>query len=191
MFLPLYPLRIVTVSGLNESDLGDPVRHAAKSLNVEVQDDPAPQRNVFIRSDQYSFIRRGVPSLMMAFGNKKGSQEEQIEEGWLKNRCHAPSNDLNQPVDLQAAGEFNRLTMRLAENVANHPNDFTSEVCKPYHSVAERRHPGVTRNAIGRARTRRAYWSGGGPSLLSVNRSARRKYSSSLDGDCLKVSGVG
>jgi hypothetical protein len=121
MFLPLYPLHVVTVYGLNESDLGDTVRKVANSLDVEVQDDPAPQRNVFIRSDQYSFIRVGVPSLMMDVGFKKGSKEEEIEKAWLKNRYHAPSDDLNQPVDLVAAGQYNRLMLTLAEAVANDP----------------------------------------------------------------------
>jgi hypothetical protein len=121
MFLPLYPLHILTVYGLHESDLGDSVRKVAQSLDVEVQDDPAPQRNVFIRSDQYSFIRAGVPSIMTEVGYKKGSKEEEVQKDWLKNRYHAPSDDLNQPVDLQAAGQYNRLILTLAESVANTP----------------------------------------------------------------------
>ena len=122
MFLPLYPLHLATVWGLNESDLGDLARRVSKSLDVQVQDDPEPQRNVFIRSDQYSFIRRGVPSLMIAFGNTKGSKEEEIAKQWLTNRYHAPSDDLNQPVDMKAAGQYNRLMMTLAEAVANNPS---------------------------------------------------------------------
>ncbi len=121
MYLPLYPLHSVIAYGLNESDLGDTLRRVAQSLDVEVQDDPAPQRNVFIRSDQYSFIRAGVPSLMMDVGFKPGSKEEAIQKEWLKNRYHAPSDDLNQPVDLQAAGEYNRLLLKLAETVADQP----------------------------------------------------------------------
>ena len=121
MFLPLYPLHLLTVWGLGESDLGDMARRVSKSLDVEVQEDPQPQRNVFIRSDQYSFIRKGVPSLMMAFGAKPGSKEEQIGKTWLTERYHAPSDDLNQPVDLKAAGQYNRLMMTLAEAVANGP----------------------------------------------------------------------
>ncbi len=121
MFLPLYPFHLVTVYGLNESDLGDTLRKVAQPLDVEVQDDPAPQRNVFIRSDQYNFIRVGVPSLMLDVGYKKGSKEEEIEKEWLKNRYHAPSDDLNQPVDLQAAAQYNRLVLKLAETVADDP----------------------------------------------------------------------
>jgi Zn-dependent M28 family amino/carboxypeptidase len=119
MFLPLYPLHLATVWGLNESDLGDLARRVSKSLDVEVQDDPQPQRNVFIRSDQYSFIRRGVPALMIAFGSTKGSKEEEIAKQWLTNRYHAPSDDLNQPIDMKAAGQYNRLMMTLALAVAN------------------------------------------------------------------------
>jgi Zn-dependent M28 family amino/carboxypeptidase len=119
MFLPLYPLRLLTVYGLNESDLGDDVRQVAKAMNVELQDDPAPQRNVFVRSDQYNFIRHGIPAVMTAFGNRKGSNEEEIEQAWLKNRYHAPSDDLKQPIDLRAAAEYNRFMRTLAETVAN------------------------------------------------------------------------
>jgi Zn-dependent M28 family amino/carboxypeptidase len=119
MFLPLYPMRLLTVYGLGESDLGSDVRKVAASANVEVQDDPAPQRNVFVRSDQYNFIRRGIPAVMIAFGSRKGSPEEAIEKAWLTNRYHAPSDDLSQPVDLPAAAAYNRFMLTLATMVAN------------------------------------------------------------------------
>ena len=119
MFLPLYPFRIVTTYGLKESDLGDIVRQVAKDMHVEVQDDPAPVRNVFVRSDQYNFIRHGVPAVMIDIGNKKGSPEEKREKEWLATRYHAPSDDLEQPMDLQAAADFDRFSLKLLEVVAN------------------------------------------------------------------------
>ncbi len=106
MFLPIFPLKVVTVYGLDESDLGDMIRQVAAKENVAVQPDPEPLRNIFIRSDQYSFIREGVPSLAMKVGFEKGSPEEAIEKKWLTERYHAPSDDLNQPVDLGAAAKF-------------------------------------------------------------------------------------
>ena len=48
--------------GVQESDLADDVRKAAKALGIEVLPDPEPERNIFTRSDQYSFIKRGVPA---------------------------------------------------------------------------------------------------------------------------------
>jgi Zn-dependent M28 family amino/carboxypeptidase len=119
MFLPLYPLKILTVYGLDESTLGDDVRAIARQMEIKVQPDPEPVRNVFIRSDQYNFVRRGVPSVMVTFGNKKGSKEAAIEKEWLAERYHAPSDDVNQPVDKQAAAAFNVLIERLIERVAD------------------------------------------------------------------------
>jgi hypothetical protein len=121
MFLPLYPLHLMTVYGLEESDLGDAVRRAANALDVKVQPDPEPQRNVFTRSDQYNFIRAGVPSVMLEFGFLPGSKEEALEKAWLKNRYHAPSDDLEQPVDLEAAARYNRIMLALTEAVADAP----------------------------------------------------------------------
>jgi Zn-dependent M28 family amino/carboxypeptidase len=119
MFLPLYPMKRLTVFGLDESDLGDDAAAVAKSLDVEPGPDPEPKRNIFIRSDQYSFIRRGIPSIMIAVGYAKGSPEEQIVKRWLSERYHAPSDDLNQPIDKQAAGAFDALVAKLLERVAN------------------------------------------------------------------------
>jgi hypothetical protein len=119
MFLPLFPLRLLTVYGLHESDLGDMVAAAAAPLGVRTQDDQEPERNLFIRSDQYSFIRVGVPSLAFKVGYEKGSPEERIVKTWLKERYHAPSDDVNQPVDLAAAAGFNQIVLSLAEAVAN------------------------------------------------------------------------
>ncbi len=119
MFLPLFPLRILTVFGLDESDLGRQVRAVAGTMGIRVQGDPEPQRNIFIRSDQYNFIRHGVPSLMYSVGYEKGSPEAAIARQWLTERYHAPSDDIHQPVDLKAAADFNELTMKLAEAVAN------------------------------------------------------------------------
>jgi hypothetical protein len=119
MFLPLFPLKLLTVYGLDESTLGDDIRAAAKSLGIRIQPDPEPLRNIFIRSDQYSFIRRGIPSLTMKVGYEPGSPEEKIAKTWLAERYHAPSDDLNQPVDKTAAGKFDRLVASLLMRVAD------------------------------------------------------------------------
>ncbi len=119
MFLPLYPLKLLTVPGLEESTLGDDIRVVAQQMGVAVQPDPQPARNIFIRSDQYSFVKQGIPAIFPGFGNVKGSKEEAIENKWLQERYHAPSDDLNQPVDKPAAGEFNVLIEHLVVRVAD------------------------------------------------------------------------
>ena len=122
MFLPLHPLVYLEVQGLAESTLGDDIRAVAEKNGVKVQADKEPQRNLFIRSDQYSFIRQGIPALAFKFGYLPGSPEEKLHKEWLKNRYHAPSDDLNQPVDKAAAARFNNIIVELAERVANEQN---------------------------------------------------------------------
>jgi Zn-dependent M28 family amino/carboxypeptidase len=119
MFLPLIPLKMLTVYGLQESDLGDIVREVAEAQGVKVQPDPEPLRNSFIRSDQYSFIRHGIPALAMKVGYEQGSPDAKLYKDWLTQRYHAPSDDTNQPVDLQSAGAFEAIVRGLTIAVAN------------------------------------------------------------------------
>jgi Zn-dependent M28 family amino/carboxypeptidase len=121
MFLPLYPMKSVMVLGLDESDLGDRVRDVAARSGLAVMADPQPQRNRFTRSDQYSFIRQGVPALAMKVGAEPGSAEAEIDARWTKERYHQPSDDLQQPVDVGAAVAFTRLVGALSSEIASHP----------------------------------------------------------------------
>ena len=122
MFLPIVPLKVLRVLGLDDSDLGDRAREISQSQGVKVQPDPEPLRNLFVRSDQYNFIRHGVPSIIMSVGSEPGSPEQKIFKDWLTNRYHAPSDDLNQPVDFDAAAKYEEIVRSLLINVANDDN---------------------------------------------------------------------
>jgi Zn-dependent M28 family amino/carboxypeptidase len=119
MFLPLFPMKSVMVLGLDESDLGDRVRDVAAAKGLTVDGDPEPERNRFTRSDQYSFIRQGVPALAMKVGFAPGSAEAAIDAKWTKERYHQPSDDLQQPFDLGAAVTFTQFVGALSADVAN------------------------------------------------------------------------
>jgi hypothetical protein len=119
MYLPLFPLKYLEVQGLGESTLGDDVRSVAETAGVQIQADKEPEHNRFIRSDQYSFIKKGVPSLAFKFGYIPGTPEEKTFKAWYHDRYHAPSDDVNQPVDLAAAAQFNAILEKLALRVAD------------------------------------------------------------------------
>lgn len=120
MFLPIVPLKFLTVLGLDDSDLGDRAREIAQSQGVKVQPDPEPLRNLFIRSDQYNFIRHGVPSVIMSVAPEPGSPEQKkLFKDWLTQRYHAPSDDVNQPVNLAAAAKYEEIVRALLINIAN------------------------------------------------------------------------
>ncbi len=119
MFLPLFPLRSLIVQGLEESSLADDLQAAGQELRLQILSDPEPERNAFTRSDQYSFIQRGIPSASLKVGFTKSSPEHEILKRWRAERYHAPSDDLRQPIDFQAAADFNRAYLRIVQAVAN------------------------------------------------------------------------
>jgi Zn-dependent M28 family amino/carboxypeptidase len=119
MFLPIVPLKLLTVLGLDDSDLGERVREIAQSQGVKVQPDPEPLRNLFVRSDQYNFIRHGVPSVVFGVAPQPGSPEEKIFKDWLTQRYHAPSDDVNQTVDLITAAKYEEIVRALLINIAD------------------------------------------------------------------------
>lgn len=138
MYLPLYPLKSLEVIGLSESTLGNEMRAVCEKAGVLVQEEKEPQRNLLIRSDQYSFIQHGIPAMTFKFGWERGSSEETIAKDWLRERYHAPSDDLNQPVNKPAAAQFNHIMMELGLRVANAPtrpqwnqNSFFKRFAKP------------------------------------------------------------
>jgi Zn-dependent M28 family amino/carboxypeptidase len=119
MFLPIVPLKILKIGGLEESDLGTRAAAIAQSMGIKPIPDPEPLRNAFIRSDQYSFIKKGVPSVKCDVGFELDTHEQKIFKDWLTNRYHAPSDDVNQPVDLPAAASYEEFTRRLLLDTAN------------------------------------------------------------------------
>jgi len=119
MFLPLFPLKMLMVLGLDESDLGGDIRATAKAVGVTVQADPEPQRNRFVRSDQYSFVKVGIPALAMKVGYDVNTPQAAIAAKWTAERYHAPSDDLNQPIDRSAAGKYVEVVRDLAVRIAN------------------------------------------------------------------------
>lgn len=120
MPLPLWPLTSVLAQGDQESTLGDAARKVAARQGLSLIPDPLPNRNSFVRTDQYSFVRAGIPSLAFKFGFPPGSEAFRIEHEWRANRYHAPSDDLDQPGILRAeAIKLDDYVAALALTVAN------------------------------------------------------------------------
>ncbi len=119
MYLPLFPLKYLEVQGLGESSLGDDVTAVAKDAGVAVQADKQPDHVRFIRSDQYSFIKQGVPSLAFKFGWLPGTPQEKLFNDWYKERYHGVKDDVTQPVDAAAAAQLDAILEKLALRIAN------------------------------------------------------------------------
>lgn len=138
MFMPLFPLQYLQVQGLDESTLGDDIRAAGKADGVQVIEDEQPQANRFIRSDQYSFVQKGIPALAFKFGYEKGSPQEKVFNDWVHTHYHEPSDDTNQKVDQEAAGKFCYLLYMLADRVADDSARPTWEPTSFFRRFAEK-----------------------------------------------------
>jgi Zn-dependent M28 family amino/carboxypeptidase len=122
MFMPIFALKKLHVQGLAESTLGEEARAVGAEHHIEIANDPEPDRNSFTRTDQYSFVLAGVPALAMKFGWTMGSPEYKAWRQWLAQRYHSMEDNLTQPVDKAAAGQFNSFLADLARRVANNPD---------------------------------------------------------------------
>jgi hypothetical protein len=119
MFLPLVPFRMLMLNGLEESELAEDAQRVGRAMGIEVITDPEPEENRFVRSDQYSFVLRGIPALSLKVGFRRDSPEHETIRQFRAERYHRPSDDLAQPVDRQAAEDFGKLYVELVKAVAN------------------------------------------------------------------------
>ena len=126
MPLPLWKLKTVLVQGDGESTLGDHARAIAATQGLALTPDPLPDRNSFVRTDQFSFVRAGIPALAFKFGFQKGTPEFDIEHDWRANRYHAPSDDLAQP------GVLKEEAVRLDDYVAGIAAAVANDLARPH-----------------------------------------------------------
>jgi Zn-dependent M28 family amino/carboxypeptidase len=121
MPLPIFPLRTITPIGYEESTLGDDAAAVSSALGLPIVPDPFPDRNVFIRSDQYSFVRAGVPALFPKFGFARDTPEAALERAWRANIYHSPRDDMRQPILRAEALRFNAWNLALLRRIADNP----------------------------------------------------------------------
>lgn len=116
------PLLSVAALGADHSTLVNPVNEAATYLGLDVEPDPEPKENRFVRSDQYSFIKQGIPALHIKYGNKtpdgKNNLNEFVEK-WRAKYYHKPQDDMNGIFDFEAGRKYAQLNFLIGYLVAN------------------------------------------------------------------------
>ncbi len=121
--LPMvFDFKDVIPLGAEHSSLGPLIDRIAKSEGLETSPDSMPEENFFVRSDQYSLVREGVPAVAIEGGEKAVDPQKkggEIERAWIKNFYHSPQDDMNQTLDFNAAAKYTRLNLALGYAVAN------------------------------------------------------------------------
>jgi len=111
--LMLWPIKDVVAFGAEHSSLQKDVTMAAERLRLTESEDPMPQEVIFIRSDQYSFVKQGIPALMLTPGFQSEDANlhpRELFEKWQEMRYHQPQDDMNQPgLDFESGAKLIRL----------------------------------------------------------------------------------
>ena len=116
---PIFPLKTLTTLAVDDTSLGDTARQVAAAMDIKIQPDPEPGRNLLRRSDHWNFMQIGVPAVGFIFGYEPGSPEEVVYRRWYAQRYHSPADDLNQPWDPAAAAKFNDFFGKLVETLSD------------------------------------------------------------------------
>ncbi len=102
-----HPVLDIVPYGADHSSLGKQTEKAAQMLGLKIGPDPFPEQVVFIRSDHYSFIKKGIPALFIKSGfmTVPGDTVNRAKSdvGWRSTIYHTPQDDMNQPFDFKAA----------------------------------------------------------------------------------------
>ena len=119
MALPLYPLTSVTVLGAEESSIGADAQAVGAGMNLPLAPDPFPERNSFIRSDQFAFIEAGIPAVAFKFGFAAGTPEAETERAFRADRYHQPNDDMTTRIFPQDEIRLHDFIAALALRIAN------------------------------------------------------------------------
>jgi Peptidase family M28/PA domain len=117
------PSNDLVAFGSENSTLDAVVKRAAEAEGYVLSPDPMPEENIFVRSDQYSFVKQGVPSvyLMPGFTPIDPKSTTPRFEEFRKKHYHKPSDDLSLPMDLDALARFTRANYRVIATIADDP----------------------------------------------------------------------
>ncbi|MCP4300674.1 MAG: M28 family peptidase [Gammaproteobacteria bacterium] len=121
MPMVIFPFDTVVGYGAEHSSLEGLVEAEVQKEGFELTPDPFPEEVYFIRTDQYSFVRQGIPSVYLAEG--VGSSDLAVDglavvTAYMEDHWHQPSDDLSQPIEWETALKFARATVRVGYRIA-------------------------------------------------------------------------
>lgn len=117
-----HPVLDIVPYGAQHSSLNQQVEKTAKILGLGISPDPFPEQVVFIRSDHFSFIKKGIPALFIKSGFKTVPSDtidrSKSDVGWRSTIYHTPQDDMSQPFDFDAAATHVKVNYLIGYYVA-------------------------------------------------------------------------
>ncbi|HEX3166519.1 MAG TPA: M28 family peptidase [Chitinophagaceae bacterium] len=116
------PLLSVVPLGAEHSSLMNNVKFAAGYLGLDVENDPEPTENRFVRSDQYSFVMNGIPALHIKYGTKTnipGFDLTAFVKQWRAKYYHQAADGLEGGIfNFTAAKTYVQLNFLISYSIA-------------------------------------------------------------------------
>ena len=122
MPVALTELADLVAFGAEHSSLGAIAERATRAEGMTLIPDPMPEEVVFVRSDQYAFVKQGIPALYMDVGSKSrtpGVDGQKVTLGFLREHYHMPSDDTTQPINYPSLAALGRVNARIGLEVAD------------------------------------------------------------------------
>ena len=115
------PLLSVVPLGAEHSSIMGNVQFAAGYLGLDVEQDPEPSENRFVRSDQYSFVVNGIPALHIKYGNKSnqpGFNLVDFVRQWRAKYYHQSADGMDGIFNFTAAKTYVQLNFLISYSIA-------------------------------------------------------------------------
>ena len=124
MDMPVFLTEVTDVVpiGIEHSSLEADVQAAAEQLGVGLTADPKPEEVVFVRSDQYAFVREGIPAVYLDAGIKARNPDIDalaLYEDFLTGHYHQPSDETDLSINYASAAMLSRLNAAIGRRVGN------------------------------------------------------------------------
>jgi hypothetical protein len=124
MDMPVAPFELAefVAFGAEHSSLGAVAERAARAEGSRLVPDPTPAESIFVRSDQYAFVRAGIPALYI--DNADRAVDSSVDgpglvRQFMRERYHQPSDDLAQPIHYPTLARLARINVRMGRDIAN------------------------------------------------------------------------
>ena len=115
----------VVALGAEHSTLDQDVHAAATALGLTVSADPWPEQTFFVRSDQYNFVKKGIPAVFPSAGLKDASGGTDANRAtmlaWMKEHYHQPSDEWSADTNYEAMAKEVRYYFLIGLSVAMDP----------------------------------------------------------------------
>lgn len=115
------PLLSIVPLGAEHSTIMSNVQFAANYLGLDVEKDPEPSENRFVRSDQYSFVVNGIPALHIKYGNKSADPNFNLVEfvrQWRAKYYHQSADGMDGIFNFTAAKTYVQLNFLISYSIA-------------------------------------------------------------------------